>query len=217
LGIEPAIPHTILNKTGSKKVQYVVAQYRFLPYHGIKAYNFRMSEIKTNRRNFLRQLITLLVLPWSFSIRTAGAAVEELLGRVKRPRSYWKPLISQAAYDVLFKEETERAYSSPLYNEYREGHFVCAACYLPLFDSDKKYESGTGWPSFWQVLPAAVETKTDHSLFLQERTEYHCARCGGHHGHVFDDGPNPTGLRYCNNGVVLRFVPKAEALPELRG
>ncbi len=127
----------------------------------------------------------------------------------------WKKILPAESYRVLFEEATERAGTSPLNQEKRAGLFACAACYNPLFDSDKKYESGTGWPSFWQPREGAVGTKNDHTLFMQ-RTEYHCAHCGGHQGHVFDDGPAPTGLRYCNNGVALRFIPKGEALPALR-
>ena len=107
---------------------------------------------------------------------------------------------------MLRKEGTEYPFSSPLNNEKRKGTFVCAGCDLPLFDSKTKFDSGTGWPSFYQVIEGRVETTTDHKL-IYPRTEYHCARCGGHHGHVFDDGPKPTGLRYCNNGVALKFVP----------
>jgi peptide-methionine (R)-S-oxide reductase len=99
--------------------------------------------------------------------------------------------------------------------EKRKGTFICAACNFPLFTSDKKYESGTGWPSFFDVIPDAVGTKRDFKMFLP-RTEYHCARCGGHQGHVFDDGPRPTGLRYCNNGLAIAFVPDGEKMPELR-
>ncbi len=127
----------------------------------------------------------------------------------------WKKILPAENYRVLFEEATERAGTSPLNKEKREGVFVCAACYNPLFDSDKKFESGTGWPSFWQPRPEAIAKKRDF-LMIVPRTEYHCAHCGGHQGHVFDDGPKPTGLRYCNNGVALRFVPKEEPLPALR-
>jgi len=115
-----------------------------------------------------------------------------------------KSQLSPAACDVLCNEGTERPFSSPLLQEKRQGRFVCAGCGEPLFMSDTKYESGTGWPSFYDVIPGAVETKTDHKLGTA-RTEYHCAHCGGHQGHVFEDGPNPTSLRYCNNGLALKF------------
>jgi len=107
-------------------------------------------------------------------------------------------------FNVLRKEATERPGTSPLNDEKRKGTFVCAGCELPLFTSDKKYNSGTGWPSFFDVIDGAVGTKIDNKLF-STRTEYHCSRCGGHQGHVFKDGPRPTGLRYCNNGVALNF------------
>ncbi|MCP5267659.1 MAG: peptide-methionine (R)-S-oxide reductase MsrB [Zoogloeaceae bacterium] len=132
-----------------------------------------------------------------------------------KSKAEWAKLLPAPAYKVLFEEGTEYAGSSPLNDEKRDGTFVCAACANPLFDSSTKYESGTGWPSFWQPLPNAVATKTDYKMILP-RTEYHCARCGGHQGHVFDDGPKPTGQRYCNNGVALQFVPRGEKLPALR-
>jgi len=128
----------------------------------------------------------------------------------------WSELLPPVAYRVLFDEGTEAAESSPLNDEQRDGTFVCAACRQPLFDSAMKYDSGSGWPSFWQPLPGAIDTKTDSKLYYP-RTEYHCARCGGHQGHVFADGPPPTGQRYCNNGVSLQFVARGEALPPLRG
>lgn len=152
--------------------------------------------------------LTISALPFS-----AGAAEKRF--PLHKNKAEWKPLLSPEAFEVLFEEGTERADSSELNREKRAGTYVCAACANPLFDSASKYESGTGWPSFWQPLAGAVGTSTDFKLFYS-RTEYHCARCGGHQGHVFNDGPQPTGQRYCNNGVALAFVPKGSALPALR-
>jgi peptide-methionine (R)-S-oxide reductase len=118
----------------------------------------------------------------------------------------WKKRLPRQSYLTLRHADTERSRSSPLNDEHRRGVFVCAGCELPLFRSDWKFESGTGWPSFFQVMHENIGTKRDLVLFIP-RTEYHCARCLGHQGHVFDDGPRPTGLRYCNNGVALKFVP----------
>jgi len=111
--------------------------------------------------------------------------------------------------DILLKEGTEPPGSSSLNNEKREGDYFCVACETKLFESKSKYESGSGWPSFFESLPNAFEIKTDH-LLGYARTEYHCKKCGGHHGHIFDDGPKPTGKRYCNNGLCLTFVPKTD-------
>ncbi len=140
---------------------------------------------------------------------------EQKIEKLEKPRAEWRRLLLAEAYTVLFEEATERPFTSSLDAEKREGTFVCAACHLPLFASGAKYDSGTGWPSFCEALPGRVETRTDFKLILP-RTEYHCARCGGHQGHVFSDGPRPTGQRWCNNGVALRFVPAEEPLPEPR-
>lgn len=118
----------------------------------------------------------------------------------------WRERLNSAQYNILREEGTEPPGSSSLLKEKRDGTYVCAGCDHPLFDASMKYDSGTGWPSFFTTLPAAFETKRDFKL-IWPRTEYHCAKCGGHHGHLFEDGPEPTGLRYCNNGVALKFIP----------
>jgi len=165
-----------------------------------------------NRRILLKLLgLAAMAAPAGRTIAKDDKPFPSKLGKAD-----WQKLLPPESYRVLFEEATERAGTSPLNREKRAGVFVCAACYNPLFDSDKKFESGTGWPSFWAPRPEAVGRKKDFLLILP-RTEYHCAHCGGHQGHVFEDGPPPTGLRYCNNGVALRFVPKEEPLPALRG
>lgn len=166
-----------------------------------------------DRRQSLKWLFGLSALPFSYiglSLAKDGAAFP-----VSKSKKEWAALLPAPAYRVLFEDDTERAASSSLNGEKRDGVFVCAACFQPLFDSARKYESGTGWPSFWEPLPGAIATQTDFKL-IYPRTEYHCTRCGGHQGHVFNDGPQPSGKRYCNNGVALQFVARAEKLPDLR-
>jgi peptide-methionine (R)-S-oxide reductase len=150
----------------------------------------------------------------AFAGKLRAQGKEALKKLVKAPAE-WKTLVSAERYNILFEEGTERPGSSELNGEKRAGTFVCAACFQPLFDSTAKYESGTGWPSFFKPLEGALGTKRDFKLILP-RTEYHCVRCDGHQGHVFDDGPKPTGLRYCNNGLALQFVPRGDKLPALR-
>lgn len=137
---------------------------------------------------------------------TAAKQTDMVKKKISKSNAEWREELSPEAYAVLIKDGTERAGSSPLNDEKREGTFVCAACGAPLFESQAKYESGTGWPSFHTPIEGAVETKRDFKM-IWPRTEYHCARCGGHQGHVFDDGPEPSGQRFCNNGVALKFVP----------
>jgi peptide-methionine (R)-S-oxide reductase len=125
---------------------------------------------------------------------------------VEHTDAQWRAMLTRDQYAVLRQSATETAFSSPLDAEKRAGTYACAGCDLDLFSSKTKFDSGTGWPSFYRPLPNAIETQEDHSMFM-DRTEVHCRRCGGHLGHVFDDGPPPTGLRYCINGVALKFRP----------
>jgi peptide-methionine (R)-S-oxide reductase len=140
------------------------------------------------------------------SLLPKGADVALSTESISKPEAEWQAQLGPKAYDVLFEEGTEPPFSSPLNDEKRAGVFVCAACSLPLFTSEMKYDSGTGWPSFFTHIAEHLDTKTDFKL-IWPRTEYHCVKCGGHQGHVFKDGPEPTGRRWCNNGVALRFIP----------
>ncbi|MEM1128539.1 MAG: peptide-methionine (R)-S-oxide reductase MsrB [Bacteroidota bacterium] len=185
-----------------------------------------------NRRSFLHALPAVLAAPLALwgcgqtmasrpGASTAAADSLQVHGDVPtfevldKPHEAWREVVTEDQYYILFEEGTERRFTSDLLDNTARGTYVCAACYLPLFPSTTKYKSGTGWPSFWAPLEGSLGTKEDRS-FGMIRTEYHCKRCGGHQGHVFNDGPPPTGLRYCNNGLALRFIPEDEALPALR-
>lgn len=162
------------------------------------------------RRSFLAVLAAVLSAPLGFFGKKAQAGENKL----KLSQKEWLKRISEDRYYILFEEGTERPGSSPLNDEKRKGVYICAACNLPLFSSEHKYESGTGWPSFYDVLPDAVGLDVDYKL-IYPRTEYHCSNCGGHQGHVFDDGPPPTGKRYCNNGLAIQFIAEGQQKPSV--
>lgn len=177
------------------------------------------------RREFLAPIATLALWakPWRALAAATPPAIAELQARwqtllnpaakvatdttpLKKPRDAWRAELPAESYAVLFEEDTEPAFSNHLNLEKRAGIFACRACRLPLFTSEMKYDSGTGWPSFFTSIPGHLATKTDLKILIP-RTEYHCVKCGGHQGHVFDDGPEPSGERWCNNGLALTFVP----------
>ncbi|MCC7040151.1 MAG: peptide-methionine (R)-S-oxide reductase MsrB [Burkholderiales bacterium] len=154
------------------------------------------------RRHFLHRSAAVAA---ASALPVAGARAAAP-GTITKTPDEWRRTLTAEQFHVLREEGTERPFTSPLNDEKRKGTFACAGCATPLFTSDTKFDSGTGWPSFWAPIPGALATKVDYKL-LYPRTEYHCRRCGGHQGHVFDDGPKPTGQRYCNNGIALKFIP----------
>lgn len=178
-----------------------------------------LKRFRMDRRSFLKQIVGqvlfLGVAPLVGRVAFAGDKTAAGVTRIKKSPEEWQRLLSPEAYRILFEEKTERPFSSRLNDEKRAGAYLCAACYNPLFSSEVKFDSGTGWPSFFRSIEGHTETQLDFWLVLP-RTEYHCIRCSGHHGHLFDDGPKPTGQRWCNNGAALLFVPKGHPHPPLR-
>ena len=163
------------------------------------------------RRLFILSCLGVAGLPLISTHLVGGSMKPETkpdpsIEKIEKSDEEWKKILPAERYRILREGGTEPAFSSPLNKEKRKGEYVCAGCELPLFTSEMKFDSGTGWPSFYTTIPGRVDTKLDFKLILP-RTEYHCVRCGGHQGHVFDDGPKPTGQRWCNNGLALKFIP----------
>lgn len=168
-----------------------------------------------NRRFFLygstgAAIVAGLPLLARQDIASPAMAKDKDQFEIEKTEAEWREILTPERYKVLREEATERAFTSPLNDEKRAGTFHCAGCDLPLYSSQTKFESGTGWPSFWEALPDAIGTRMDRSFFMV-RTECHCSRCGGHLGHIFDDGPPPTGKRHCINGLALTFKPSGAA------
>ncbi|NWF35368.1 peptide-methionine (R)-S-oxide reductase MsrB [Mariprofundus sp. KV] len=160
-----------------------------------------------NRRGFLRLTMAAgLILVAPRLLKAGSERSVSMIEKIEKTDAEWRNILTAAQYDVLRREGTERPFTSELNKQYGRGVYHCAGCDLALFSSETKFDSGTGWPSFYAPIEGQIETKRDFKMILP-RTEYHCARCGGHQGHVFNDGPEPTGQRWCNNGVALRFVP----------
>jgi peptide-methionine (R)-S-oxide reductase len=161
------------------------------------------------RRNFGKLGVAVAALSAVAGARAYSSGSSKQTFEINKTKEEWKKQLTAEQFEVLREEGTEYAFSSPLDKNYAPGLYHCAGCDLAVYSSDTKYDSGTGWPSFWKPLDNAIGTREDRTLFFQLRTEVHCRRCGGHLGHVFDDGPKPTGLRYCMNGVAMKFVPGA--------
>lgn len=192
------------------KRRTVLQQFAVAPWGLLLAQIGQAAPLKTGRIS-----VQELHKNWQLYL-SEGADAILTTDRLNQTEEKWKELLTPQQFEVLRLEGTERPFTSPLNDEKRTGIFVCAGCSLPVFTSAMKYDSGTGWPSFFTSIPGAFATKRDFKLILL-RTEYHCVRCGGHHGHIFNDGPQPTGQRWCNNGVALRFIPNTKMSSHLHG